>query len=164
MRLYAEHVRLNQGGYTSSGRYFGQGPKLYRVSDGTGEVDVYVRAPNAVQARALVQQKLNEHSARPSSRNQETGELYPFRQHHMSGLGAAGQEACATMTRLVHLPARRVWVFKQGNMIMAVGRDSEFSTRADAVRAAEAHGLQVDGRGCVRRMGSMFDPHQGHVT
>lgn len=150
MRLYAEHVRLNQGGYDRHGRYFGQGEKLYRVTDETGyEIDVRVRAPDAESAR----QKVREFMA--SNRN-----LRPVR----ASLGAAGQEACATMTRLVHLPARRVWVFKQGNMIMAVGRDSEFSTRADAVRAAEAHGLQVDGRGCVRRMGSMFDPHQGHVT
>lgn len=159
MRLYAEHVRLNQGGYTSPGRYFGQGPKLYRVSDETGEVDVYVRAPNAVQARALVQQKLNERSARPSSRNQETGELYPFRQHHMRALGAVGAahdegqaRACAGKLRLVHLPASRNWCFKLGNDVVRLTARQEFlffETRAEAVALLPPLGLVIDRYGCV---------------
>lgn len=49
--LYAEHVRLNRGGYDSRGKYWGVGPKLYRVGDADGVLDEYVRAPSAKVAR-----------------------------------------------------------------------------------------------------------------
>lgn len=70
MKLYVEHVRLDRQGYTSRGRYFGVGQKLYRVTgeyekkDWQGEprqrfIDEYVRADNARNARAQVSRRLS---------------------------------------------------------------------------------------------------------
>lgn len=53
-RLYAERIRLNQG-YDSSGLYWGVGEALYRVSDADGDLDVYVRAPDAKTAKTRVE-------------------------------------------------------------------------------------------------------------
>ncbi len=53
-RIYAEHVRLDRGGYDRSGRYWGTGARLYRVSDEDGELDKYIRAPDAKTAKARV--------------------------------------------------------------------------------------------------------------
>lgn len=55
MKLYAERVRLNAGGYDSRGRYWGQGAPLYRVSDEDGNIDEHVRASSAADARRKVQ-------------------------------------------------------------------------------------------------------------
>ncbi|MGH2998994.1 MAG: hypothetical protein ACRDNM_06820 [Gaiellaceae bacterium] len=52
-RMYAERVRLSRG-YDSTGRYWGVGTPLYRVSDAGGEIDAYVRAPNANEAKSRV--------------------------------------------------------------------------------------------------------------
>ena len=49
--LDVERVRLDRGGYTSSGRYFGIGPKLYRVTSPYLDIDLYVRAKDAQAAR-----------------------------------------------------------------------------------------------------------------
>jgi hypothetical protein len=49
--LHAERVRLNQGGYDSSGRYWGQGAPLYHVYDDQGLLDTHVRAPDAPTAK-----------------------------------------------------------------------------------------------------------------
>lgn len=59
MKLAVERVRLDRGGYDRSGRYFGGGAPLFRV---TGEQeDLYVqdlvRAPNARAARQIVADK-----------------------------------------------------------------------------------------------------------
>jgi hypothetical protein len=56
-RLFTERVRLDRGGYTSSGRYFGTGAPLYRVSDADGHIDEYVRASSAAEARRKIMQK-----------------------------------------------------------------------------------------------------------
>jgi hypothetical protein len=53
-RLYAERVRLDRGGYDSSGRYWGTGQALYRVSTDDSEIDEYVRADSAAAAKAKV--------------------------------------------------------------------------------------------------------------
>jgi hypothetical protein len=66
-KLYAEHVRIDRQGYDSSGRYWGVGGKLYRVSSTdeipigpphpmTGQprmemIDSYIRAPSAKEAK-----------------------------------------------------------------------------------------------------------------
>lgn len=54
-RLYAERIRIDRGGYDRSGRYWGTGAPLYRVSDADGELDVYVRAPSAKTAKDRAQ-------------------------------------------------------------------------------------------------------------
>jgi hypothetical protein len=48
-----ESVRLDRGGYDRSGRYFGVGPKLYRVFDNDTGKSLHVRAPTARKAREL---------------------------------------------------------------------------------------------------------------
>lgn len=160
MRLYAEHVRLNQGGYDSRGRYFGRGEKLYRVTDASGAVDVRVRAPDAVSARARVARALDAQQRNPRQVHPETGERLPFREHHIEQhergfLGAAGQAHCRQGMRLVYLPANQAFAFKFGDNLIDIenpnGTKSSrfFQTRAEAVAAARAIGLQVDGRGCV---------------
>lgn len=53
-RLRAERVRLDRGGYTRSGRYFGTGAPLYLVTDDEGDIHEYVRAASAVEARQKV--------------------------------------------------------------------------------------------------------------
>lgn len=55
-RLYAERIRIDRRGYDPSGRYWGRGAPLYRVSDPDGEIDVYVRALSAASARRRVQE------------------------------------------------------------------------------------------------------------
>ena len=77
MKLDVERIRLNQGGYDRSGRYFGSGPPLFRV---TGEkegydsarhgpidvfIDAYIRAPDAREARRRV---ASEYGITPSAR------------------------------------------------------------------------------------------------
>ena len=59
MKLYVEHLRLNNGGYTSRGVYYGNvpGTKIYRVSDEDGEIDAVVRAKDAKTAREMVSAK-----------------------------------------------------------------------------------------------------------
>lgn len=54
MKLYAERIRINRGGYDSRGKYWGIGAPLFRVSDEDGQVDEYVRAPNAAEAKKCV--------------------------------------------------------------------------------------------------------------
>jgi len=52
-KLVIERVRLNRGGYTSSGRYFGGGAPLYRVMNddsADGVVDFYIRAASRASA------------------------------------------------------------------------------------------------------------------
>lgn len=83
MRLYAEHVRLNRGGYDRRGRYWGSGEKLYRVYDEVGAINVYLRAPSSEAAREQVATAYSAFRARPSSINPETGEPLPFRQSHL---------------------------------------------------------------------------------
>lgn len=53
VKLDAERVHLNSGGYDRGGRYYGVGQKLYRIS-GDG-VDMVVRAKDAKAARASVE-------------------------------------------------------------------------------------------------------------
>jgi len=60
VHLTVERVRLDRGGYEKSGRYWGTGEPLYRVSGElrTGErlyfIDLHVRARSAQEARAKV--------------------------------------------------------------------------------------------------------------
>jgi len=52
-KLVIERVRLNSGGYTSAGRYFGVGAPLYRVMNddsADGVVDFYIRAKDRAAA------------------------------------------------------------------------------------------------------------------
>jgi len=51
-KLYAERVRIDRQGYDKSGRYWGIGQKLYRVSTDDGVLDGYVRAPSATEAKS----------------------------------------------------------------------------------------------------------------
>jgi hypothetical protein len=55
-KLSIERERLNSGGYTSGGRYFGTGAPLFRVSgeDGSDYADFYIRAKDRAAAKALV--------------------------------------------------------------------------------------------------------------
>jgi hypothetical protein len=50
-QVRAERVRLDRGGYDPSGRYWGTGAPLYRVTDDDGNLDEHVRAPDAPTAR-----------------------------------------------------------------------------------------------------------------
>lgn len=52
--LSVRRVRLNFGGYTSSGRYFGIGSPLYHVTDEEGDVDFWIRARSRGAALAIV--------------------------------------------------------------------------------------------------------------
>lgn len=56
-RVHVQHERLNQGGYTSRGVYFGTGPRLYYIWDDDLIREDYIRAfdrEDAVeQARAI---------------------------------------------------------------------------------------------------------------
>lgn len=159
MRLYAEHVRLNQGGYDSHGIYYGQGQKLYRVTSEDGSIDVRLRAPDARTARTRVLHAVEAQQRNPRQVHPETGERFPFREHHIEQhergfLGAVGQERCASahQLRLVHFPQSQTWAFKMGQNVVRLHAREAFqwySTRAAAVAAAGRYGLQVDSRGCV---------------
>lgn len=52
-KLYAEHIRLDQGGYDRRGRYWGHHKKLYLVSEADGDAFQYVRASSAKEAKTL---------------------------------------------------------------------------------------------------------------
>lgn len=52
--LQIERIRLNSGGYTSFGRYFGQGDPLFHVTDDEGDVDFHVRAADRNAAKREV--------------------------------------------------------------------------------------------------------------
>lgn len=49
-RLYLSRVRLNSGGYTDRGRYFGTGQTLWRASDDDGS-ECYIRASTRAGAK-----------------------------------------------------------------------------------------------------------------
>lgn len=68
-KLYADHVRLNRQGYDASGRYWGVGEKLYRVSGVSfdGEVDAYTRAHSASAAKEKVKGELKAKGKLPAS-------------------------------------------------------------------------------------------------
>jgi hypothetical protein len=56
-KLNVVRVRLNSGGYNSSGRYFGVGAPLYNVNghhDGE-DVEFYIRAKDRNEAKQIVQ-------------------------------------------------------------------------------------------------------------
>jgi len=52
--LSVRRVRLNSGGCTSSGRYFGIGAPLYHVTDEDDAVDFWIRASSRGSALAIV--------------------------------------------------------------------------------------------------------------
>jgi hypothetical protein len=51
--LHVERQRLNAGGYTSDGKYFGSGAPLFHVY-GPWPVDFYIRAADRAAAKRLV--------------------------------------------------------------------------------------------------------------
>jgi hypothetical protein len=64
---------------------------------------------------------------------------------------AATENLCHPSIRLVHLPRERVWVFKEGTKTVNIGTiQTEWETRAEAVRDAERVGLRIDRYGCVK--------------
>ena len=50
-KLHLERVRLDRGGYDSSGRYWGIGEPLYRYYDDSGELDGHVRGVTRAAAK-----------------------------------------------------------------------------------------------------------------
>lgn len=61
--LSVERVLLDELGYDHSGRYFGTGAPLFRVSSDDPQFDTHVRAPNATAAkqRALDEHRIHQH-------------------------------------------------------------------------------------------------------
>jgi len=55
-KLYLERIRLNRGGYTSRGQYFGVGQPLYRVTDEEGSIDHHIRARDRADAKTVVRE------------------------------------------------------------------------------------------------------------
>lgn len=57
MALRTERVRIDRGGYDPSGRYWGTGGPLYRVSGEYGgkDIDTHVRAAGSAEARRKVE-------------------------------------------------------------------------------------------------------------
>lgn len=51
-RVHVQHVRLDQGGYTSDGVYFGIGPRLYHIWDDEDYRSDYIRASTRAVAVA----------------------------------------------------------------------------------------------------------------
>lgn len=51
-RVHVQHERLNQGGYTSRGVYFGTGPRLYYIWDDEMIREDYIRASDRADAVA----------------------------------------------------------------------------------------------------------------
>ncbi len=58
IRIYLQRERLDQGGYTSSGRYFGRGAPLYRYYDYDGDVDGHVRGSDRESAMSAVRKMI----------------------------------------------------------------------------------------------------------
>jgi hypothetical protein len=58
-RVVAEKISINRSGYDRTGRYWGVGSPLYRVSmrdsDGDEQAFAFVRASNAKQAKAAAE-------------------------------------------------------------------------------------------------------------
>jgi hypothetical protein len=50
-KLYVRRTRLNRGGYTEAGRYFGIGAPLYEVSSDRGEIHTWYRAKDRNHAK-----------------------------------------------------------------------------------------------------------------
>lgn len=65
-KVYVERVRLNSGGYDSSGRYFGTGAPLYSYSDDNANFHGYVRANSREEAKARVREEARKSSRWPS--------------------------------------------------------------------------------------------------
>jgi|HubBroStandDraft_2_1064218.scaffolds.fasta_scaffold54336_3 hypothetical protein len=57
MKIYCHKVRLNQGGYTDTGTYFGIGMPLYLFETEDGDISEYVRAYSRNDAIALIKVK-----------------------------------------------------------------------------------------------------------
>ena len=53
-RVYLTRERLDRGGYTSWGQYFGLGVPLYRFSTDDGEIDGWVRAADREKAKEKI--------------------------------------------------------------------------------------------------------------
>lgn len=51
-RVHVEYVRLNQGGYTDKGVYFGTGPRLYCIWDDDDLRYDHIRATDRAEAVA----------------------------------------------------------------------------------------------------------------
>lgn len=52
-KVSIRHERLNQGGYTRDGVYFGLGPRLYFMQDEDGHFENYFRATDREDAVAI---------------------------------------------------------------------------------------------------------------
>lgn len=60
IKFYLQHVRLNQGGYDDSGRYFGVGKRLYSYeSDAYDGTDGWIRANDRADAKACLIEKFS---------------------------------------------------------------------------------------------------------
>jgi len=57
-RFTVERIRLNSGGYTSSGRYYGTGAPLFAVTDAETDRTTEVRASSAKAARQQVMESV----------------------------------------------------------------------------------------------------------
>lgn len=54
IKLHAERIHIDRGGYDRRGRYWGTGQKLYLVHDYQFDINKYVRAENAKLAKDKV--------------------------------------------------------------------------------------------------------------
>ncbi len=52
--IYLERQRLDRGGYTGRGQYFGQGAPLFMFEDERGEFYGHVRAPDRKTAKEKI--------------------------------------------------------------------------------------------------------------
>lgn len=57
MKLYLKQVRLNQGGYDSQGRYFGNGKPLYHYHSEDYTISEHVRANNREEAKEIARKQ-----------------------------------------------------------------------------------------------------------
>jgi len=58
MKFYLKRIRLNQGGYTDRGRYYGSGMPLFEYEDAeTGDISDVIRAYDREDAKLLIRCK-----------------------------------------------------------------------------------------------------------
>jgi hypothetical protein len=57
MKFYIQRVRLNQGGYTDKGQYFGTGRPLYSFQSQDGNIDDFLRAEDREEAKQFIRKR-----------------------------------------------------------------------------------------------------------
>lgn len=68
-KLTLRRVRLNKGGYTSSGHYYGIGQHLYFCISDEGDIDMFLRACNRTHAKEQIRDFLSADPATISFHN-----------------------------------------------------------------------------------------------